>query len=57
MGAFGESSSFIFRAPFIPQWNEMQAAFSDNLGTFWNEGGDAKTQLDTIQTQLESIIR
>ena len=56
MGAFGESSGFIFRAPFIPEWNEMQAAFDDNLGTFWNEGGDAQTELDEIQTQLESII-
>jgi multiple sugar transport system substrate-binding protein len=57
MGAFGESSSFVFRSPLIPEWNEMQAAFDDNLGTFWNEGGDAKTQLDTIQKQLESIIK
>jgi multiple sugar transport system substrate-binding protein len=56
MGAFGESSEFIFRAPFIPEWNEMQAAFDDNLGTFWAEGGDAKTELDKVQTQLESII-
>lgn len=56
MGAFGESSEFIFRAPFIPQWNEMMAAFDDNLGTFWNEGGDAKAELDKVQTQLESII-
>jgi len=56
MGAFGESADFIFRAPFIPQWNEMQAAFDDNLGTFWNEGGDAQAALDTVQTQLESII-
>ncbi|MCC3761963.1 sugar ABC transporter substrate-binding protein [Glycomyces sp. TRM65418] len=56
MGAFGESSEFIFRAPFIPEWNEMMATFDDNLGTFWNEGGDAKTELDKIQAQLESII-
>jgi multiple sugar transport system substrate-binding protein len=56
MGAFGESSEFIFRAPFIPEWNEMQAAFDDNLGTFWAEGGDAKTELDKVQAQLESII-
>jgi multiple sugar transport system substrate-binding protein len=56
MGAFGESSEFILRAPFIPEWNEMMAAFDDNLGTFWNEGGDAQTELDEIQTQLESII-
>ena len=56
MGAFGESSAFVFTAPLIPEWNEMQAAFDENLGTFWNEGGDAQTQLDKIQTQLESIV-
>ncbi|MCD0444984.1 sugar ABC transporter substrate-binding protein [Glycomyces sp. A-F 0318] len=56
MGAFGESADFILRAPFIPEWNEMMAAFDDNLGTFWNEGGDAQTELDKVQTQLESII-
>ena len=56
MAAFGESADFVFTSPLIPEWNEMQAAFDDNLGTFWNEGGDAKAQLTTIQKQLESII-
>ncbi|MGE9348737.1 ABC transporter substrate-binding protein [Isoptericola variabilis] len=56
MGAFADSSEFVFTSPLIPEWNEMQAAFDDNLGTFWNEGGDAKTQLDAIQTKLESIV-
>ncbi|MEL7978005.1 sugar ABC transporter substrate-binding protein [Isoptericola sp. F-RaC21] len=56
MAAFAESSDFVFTSPLIPEWNEMQAAFDDNLGTFWNEGGDAKTQLDAIQTKLESIV-
>jgi len=56
MGAFAESSDFVFTSPLIPEWNEMQATFDDNLGTFWNEGGDAKAQLDAIQTKLESIV-
>ena len=56
MAAFGESAEFVFTAPLIPEWNEMQAAFDDNLGTFWNEGGDAQEQLTTIQKSLESII-
>ncbi len=56
MAAFGESSDFVFTSPLIPEWTEMQAAFSDNLGTFWNEGGDAKTQLDVIQAKLESVV-
>lgn len=57
MEAFAESSEFIFRAPFIPEWNEMQAAINDNLGTFWNEGGDAQAELDNVQSQLESIVQ
>lgn len=56
MGAFGESADFVFTSPLVPEWNEMQAAFDDNLGTFWNEGGDAAAQLAIIQKQLESII-
>ncbi|MBO3103934.1 ABC transporter substrate-binding protein [Cellulomonas fengjieae] len=57
MAAFGESSSFVFRSPLLPEWNEMQAAFDDNLGTFWNEGGDAKAQLDIVQKKLETVIK
>lgn len=56
MAAFGESSEFIFTSPLIPEWNEMMAAFDDNLGTFWNEGGDAAERLGVIQTQLEGIV-
>ena len=57
MAAFGESAAFVFRAPLIPEWNEMQAAFSDNLGSFWNQGGDAEEQLTVIQGKLESILK
>ncbi len=56
MAAFGESSAFVFRSPLIPEWNEMQAAFADNLGTFWNQGGDAAEQLTLIQGKLESVL-
>lgn len=56
MAAFGESAGFVFTSPLIPEWNEMQATFDDNLGTFWNEGGDAEAQLATIQQQLESVV-
>ncbi|MBO0922589.1 sugar ABC transporter substrate-binding protein [Cellulomonas sp. zg-ZUI222] len=57
MSAFGASSAFVFTSPLIPEWNQMQAAFDDNLGTFWNEGGDAKAQLDVIQKKLETVIK
>jgi multiple sugar transport system substrate-binding protein len=57
MGAFGESSSFIYRAPFIPEWNEMQKAFDDGLANFWLGKQDAKSALDAVQKQLETIIK
>ena len=57
MKAFGDSSAFVYRAPFIPEWNEMQKAFDDGLANFWLGKQDAKSALDAIQKQLETIIK
>jgi multiple sugar transport system substrate-binding protein len=57
MKAFGDSSAFVYRAPFIPEWNEMQKAFDDGLANFFLGKQDAKSALDGIQKQLESIIK
>jgi multiple sugar transport system substrate-binding protein len=57
MKAFGDSSAFVYRAPFIPEWNEMQKAFEDGLANFFLGKQDAKSALDAIQKQLESIIK
>ncbi|GAA1143773.1 sugar ABC transporter substrate-binding protein [Kribbella jejuensis] len=57
MNVFGESSGFVYRAPFIPQWNEMQKAFDDGLADFWLGKQDARTALTAIQKQLESIVK
>ncbi|GIE95430.1 sugar ABC transporter substrate-binding protein [Paractinoplanes rishiriensis] len=57
MKAFGDSSAFVYRAPFIPEWNEMQKAFDDGLANFFLGKQDAKSALDAIQKQLESIIK
>jgi multiple sugar transport system substrate-binding protein len=56
MEAFAESNSFIFRAPFIPEWDEMQAAFEDGLADFWLGKQDARSALTGVQERLESII-
>jgi multiple sugar transport system substrate-binding protein len=57
MNVFGESSSFIFREPFIPEWNEMQTAFTNGLADFWlGKQRDARTALTALQKNLESII-
>ncbi|TPQ19224.1 ABC transporter substrate-binding protein [Streptomyces sporangiiformans] len=58
MGVFAESSSFLFKAPFIPEWNEMQAAFDTGLADFWlGKQKNAKTALTAVQKSLESIIK
>ena len=57
MKAFGDSSAFVYRAPFIPEWNEMQKAFDDGLANFFLGKQDARSALDAIQKQLESIIK
>ncbi|MER5184904.1 sugar ABC transporter substrate-binding protein [Streptomyces sp. NPDC002896] len=58
MGVFGESSSFLFKAPFIPEWNEMQAAFDTGLADFWlGKEKSAKNALSAVQKNLESIIK
>ncbi|WP_246561560.1 ABC transporter substrate-binding protein [Streptomyces roseirectus] len=58
MGVFAESSEFVFRAPFIPEWNEMQAAIESGLADFWlGKETDAKKVLTALQKNLESIIK
>ena len=57
MKTFGESSSFVYRAPFIPEWNEMQTAITNKLNNFFLGKQDAKSALDGLQAQLETLIK
>ncbi|MBO1330697.1 sugar ABC transporter substrate-binding protein [Streptomyces sp. VRA16 Mangrove soil] len=57
MAAFGESSDFIFRAPFIPEYTEMTSAIDSNLADFWLGKESAKKALTSLQKDLESIVK
>ncbi|MFD5161257.1 extracellular solute-binding protein [Streptomyces hawaiiensis] len=58
MGVFAESSEFVFRAPFIPEWNEMQDVISNGLADFWlGKERSAKKALTAVQKDLESLIK
>ncbi|GLI00157.1 ABC transporter substrate-binding protein [Phytohabitans aurantiacus] len=57
MDVFGESSAFVYRAPFIPEWNEMQKAFENGLANFWLGKEDARTALNAVQKRLETIVK
>jgi multiple sugar transport system substrate-binding protein len=57
MKAFGESSGFVYRAPFIPEWNEMMKAIDNTTANFWLMKQDAQGAMNDLQKQLESIIK
>ncbi|PNG17194.1 sugar ABC transporter substrate-binding protein [Streptomyces cahuitamycinicus] len=58
MGVFAESSEFVFRAPFIPEWNQMQDVISNGLADFWlGKERSAKKALTALQKDLESLIK
>ncbi len=58
MGVFAESSEFVFRAPFIPEWNEMIDTISNGLADFWlGKERSAKKALTAVQKDLESLIK
>ncbi|MEV6109929.1 sugar ABC transporter substrate-binding protein [Streptomyces sp. NPDC051940] len=58
MGVFAESSEFVFRAPFIPEWNEMQSAIETGLADFWiGKERSAQKALSAVQESLTSLIK
>lgn len=58
MGVFAESSAFVFRAPFIPEWNQMIDTISNGLADFWlGKERSAKKALTAVQKDLESLIK
>ncbi|MDX2962047.1 ABC transporter substrate-binding protein [Streptomyces acidiscabies] len=58
MGAFAESSAFVFRAPFIPEWQEMIDTISNGLADFWlGKERSAKKALTAVQKDLEALIK
>ncbi|WP_329227198.1 sugar ABC transporter substrate-binding protein [Streptomyces canus] len=58
MSVFAESSAFVFRAPFIPEWNEMIDTISNGLADFWlGKERSAKKALTAVQKDLESLIK
>ncbi|MER5748379.1 sugar ABC transporter substrate-binding protein [Streptomyces sp. NPDC002088] len=57
MAAYGESSEFVLRSPFIPERTEMISAIDSHLANFWLGKESAKKALTALQKDLESIIK
>jgi hypothetical protein len=56
MGAFAESSEFVFVPPITVHWNEMLKVCGDNIQLMMSNEVSPKKALDTIQTELERIM-
>lgn len=56
MGAFAESSDFIFVPPITVHWNELLKVCGDNIQLMMNNEVSPKKALDTIQKELERIM-
>lgn len=56
MNTFAESADAIFVPPLVPEWNEIQKIFDDNLaGVFMNERS-VEEALEQIQAELEDLL-
>lgn len=56
MNTFTDSADAIFVPPLVPEWNEIQKIFDDNLaGVFMNEKS-VEDALKQIQAELENLL-
>lgn len=56
LSAFTSSAADVFAPPLVPQWNQIQKAFSDGLAETWNGNQSVKDGLDKVQATLESLL-
>jgi multiple sugar transport system substrate-binding protein len=57
LAAFTDSAPVIYSPPLLPEWNEIQKAFTDGMDAAWKGEEPVKTGLDKVQESLESIFR
>jgi len=56
LSAFTSSAADVFAPPYVPQWNEIQKAFTDGLANTWMNTQSVKDGLDAVQQNLQSIL-
>ncbi|GAB3083744.1 ABC transporter substrate-binding protein [Micromonospora schwarzwaldensis] len=57
LAAFAESAPVIYSPPLVPEWKEMQKAFTDGMTPVWKGEDSVQAGLDRVQKSLERIIR
>ncbi|MBO4207005.1 ABC transporter substrate-binding protein [Micromonospora echinofusca] len=56
LAAFTESASAIYSPPLVPEWNEIQKAYTDEMAPVWNGKDSVQAGLDRVQKSLERIL-
>lgn len=57
LSAFTSSASAVYSPPLVPEWNEIQKAFTDGLDATWKGKASVAEGLAKVQTTLEAKIR
>ena len=57
LSAFTDSAASVFAPPLVPQWNEIQKAFTDGMADTWNNKESVQAGLDKVQANLKQIFK
>jgi multiple sugar transport system substrate-binding protein len=57
IGAFADSATSIYSPPLVPEWTEIQGAFSEGLDATWKGEQSVEDGLNKVQEILERLFR
>ncbi len=57
LGAFTDSAESIYSPPLVPEWNQIQKAFTDGMDATWKGQASVADGLSKVQSTLEGIFK
>lgn len=54
--AFSKSAKFTYNPPMVPQWNEIQKAFTDGMANVWIGTESVDKGLSAVQANVKSLL-
>ena len=56
LSAFNTSAAFAYSPPMLPQWNEIQTAFTNGLAKVYTGDESVQDGLNSVQAQVEKLL-
>ena len=56
LAAFTQSAEFAYSPPMVPEWNEIQKAFTDGLAKVWTGDESVEDGLAAVQTTVKGVL-